>query len=684
MGYIFDDWKDLLDEFQKCVDKDGYIFDDWKDLLDEFQKCVDKDLAEIQKQKAEVQQIKEGLFNSLGDGLLYRDGNRIVISAPEIVIGNVDRTGTLQGGGVGKVIIRGSEVDIEGVGSTGSVVSRAPIIRQVAVDPGIDGRENVVCDTSQIVSQACDIVLHSSNATDVFSQNPGLAGRGGVTIHADTSLNLEATVSADTLKDAIDTRVSALSDRSSDLKTQMQDQKKTVDDLFDQMASLLGNENDNNQSTDFKLRSNVEDVIKTQDEIEAMQPAIYNAVKTYLGLVSQLAEVNRQKTALEAEKDAITTGDDFKNNTTGASLNLSAESINIANIDGEGNLHTNDEAGIIVKTPRMGVNMTDDSGKLVDGGSFGVTAEKIALASQNLSDDGSEYPTVGEVYIGSKNITLEAVDYKLDDNSLTIDKELTADGSIQMRAKTVEVSTSNPKDLTYDADGNLTSGEYTAEGDVIFKTKNLTVDCVDYEVSDGELKMKAQTADGTVSVRAENTNFLSADAEGKATGNFTVNAKAVTIKSMDVDKDSLADSALAASSTMVLLSEKMYVGAKSSDVKSKKVQVASEEIGAFADNTFEAQQGEAKAVVQLDGGKTSLGGDKTQIYGDTTIEAKTEIKDELKAPKATIDHVEAKSSFKSPNIKDGASAGGGGGGGSLSAKLTLEDAPADDSSSETE
>ena len=253
-----------------------------------------------------------------------------------------------------------------------------------------------------------------------------------------------------------------------------------------------------------------------------------------------------------------------------------------------------------------------------------------------------------------------------------------------MRAKTVEVSTSNPKDLTYDADGNLTSGEYTAEGDVIFKTKNLTVDCVDYEVSDGELKMKAQTTDGTVSVRAENTNFLSADAEGKATGNFTVNAKAVTIKSMDVDKDSLADSALAASSTMVLLSEKMYVGAKSKDVKSKKVQVVSEEIGVFADNTFEAQQGEAKAVVQLDGGKTSLGGDKTQIYGDTTIEAKTEIKDELKAPKATIDHVEAKSSFKSPNIKDGASAGGGGGGGSLSAKLTLEDAPADDSSSEAE
>ena len=574
--------------------------------------------------------------------------------------------------------------DIEGAGSTGSIVNRAPIIRQVAVDPGIDGRENVVCNTSRIVSQACDIVLHSSDTTEVFSQDPGMAGRGGVTIHADTNLNIEAAVSADKRKEDIENKVSALGDMSSDLKTQMKAQKKTVDNLFDQLSTLFDNEDENNQSEDFKLRSNVKDVMNTHDQIEAIQPAIYDAVKTYLGLVSELAEVNRQKTALETQKDAITTGDDFKNNTTGAKLTLNAESISIANIDGEGNLHTNDEAGIILRTPKMGISMMDDTGKLVEGSSFGVGAENISLVTRNVSDDGKEFPTVGQVYIDSKNITFEAVDYKLDDNSLTIEKELTADGSIQLRAKTVEVSTSNPKDLTYDTDGNLTSGEYTAEGDVIFKTKNLTVDCLDYEVSDGELKMKAQTADSTVSVRAEKTNFLSADAEGKATGSFTANAKTVTIKSMDVDKDSLADSALAAGSTMVLLSEKMYAGAKSKDVKSKKVQVVSEEIGVFADNTFEAQQGEAKAVVQLDGGKTSLGGDKTQIYGDTTIEAKTEIKDELKAPKATIDHVEAKSSFKSPNIKDGASAGGGGGGGSLSAKLTLEDAPADDTSAETE
>jgi hypothetical protein len=53
------------------------------------------------------------------------------------------------------------------------------------------------------------------------------------------------------------------------------------------------------------------------------------------------------------------------------------------------------------------------------------------------------------------------------------------------------------------------------------------------------------------------------------------------------------------------------------------------------------------------------------------------VKDELKAPKATIDNVEVKSAFKSPNIQDGMGVSAGGGGGSLSAKLKTEDAPKD-------
>jgi hypothetical protein len=254
-------------------------------------------------------------------------------------------------------------------------------------------------------------------------------------------------------------------------------------------------------------------------------------------------------------------------------------------------------------------------------------------------------------------------------------KQLSADGKVGITAKTVEVSTAGPSGIEKDDDGKLTKGEFKAEGDVLIKSKNITMESLDYEVADGKLKTKALTKGGTLSIRAEKMGLLAADAEGKATGSISMNAKAVSVKSMDVDKEKLTDSALAAGSTMTLVSEKMYIGSKSKDIKSKKIQAVSQEVGLFADNTLEAQQGDGKAVVQLSGGNASVGGSKTQVYGDTTINAKAEIKGEVKAPKATIDNLEAKNSFKSKNISDGISVGAGGGGGSLSAKLKTEDAP---------
>ena len=246
-----------------------------------------------------------------------------------------------------------------------------------------------------------------------------------------------------------------------------------------------------------------------------------------------------------------------------------------------------------------------------------------------------------------------------------------------MTAQTVEVATTSPKGVERDDEGKLTKGEYVAEGDVIIRSKTVSVESLDYEMKDGKLETKALTKDGRISIRAEKTDVLAADAEGKATGSISLNAKAVSVKSMNVDKEKLTDDKLAEGSTMTLVSEKMYVGAKSKDVKSKKVQAVSEEMGLFADKTFEAQQGDGKAVVQLDGGNASVGGSKTQVYGDTTINGKTEVKAELKVPKATIDNLEAKSSFKSQNISDGIAVPAPAAGSSLSAKLKTEEAPKD-------
>jgi len=650
----------------------GYIYDDWKELLENFQKSVEKDLEEIHQQKAEVQQIKSDIFNQMGEGLFYSDDKRIVISAPEIVIGNVDKSGELKG--YGRIVIKGNQISQEGVGETGSIVSRASSIRQVAVDPGIDGLENVVCNTSEIVSQAGSIVLHSSDATDAFSQTAKVPAKGGLMIHADNHLQMEAAISAEGRKETIENEVKSLKTQADNLKKQMEEQKKTLDAFFKQMSNLHMLEESMNIPDLYLSRMCLSDIQDLHNQMDALMPSLYNSTVGFIHCVSQLAEINRRQKALETEKDAIKTGDDFKNKTTGASMVIKAERIDVATADGDGNLHTNPGAGVTVRTPLMGVSMMDDKGKLVEDGLFAVNAQNISFTSFNPSDDAKEQPVTGKVTVQAKDINLEAIDYQLDDKGIK-EKELTKDSKISMTAKTIEVATTNPKDIERDDQGKITKGEYTAEGDVIIKSKTVSVESLDYEVKDGKLETKALTKDGKVSIRADKTDVLAADAEGKATGSISLNAKAVSVKSMDVDKEKLTDDKLAAGSTMTLVSEKMYVGAKSKDIKSKKLQAVSEEMGLFADKTFEAQQGDGKAVVQLDGGNAAVGGSKTDVFGATTINGKTEVKDELKAPKATIDNIEAKSSFKSPNISDGIAVPGAATGGSLSAKLKTEDAP---------
>ena len=645
----------------------AYIFEEWKTMLEKFQQCVDKGVEEMHQQKAEVQQIKSDIFNRLDRGTYYHDDKRIVISAPEIVIGNVDKSGALKGGYVGSVVIKGSDVSLEGVGETGRIVSRAPIIHQKAVNPGIDGCEDVVCDRSEIVSQACDIVLHSSDAKDEFSQLPVHAGRGGISLHADQRFNIEAAVSAERRKKQIEDTIKSLDTQSKDLKKSVEDQKKAVDKILQDMIKLCEKEDKLNDEKDHSTFTNLTDISDVHEQMEALMPSIYHSTQTFIDLVSELAEVNRRKKALEKEKGVIKTGDDFKKKTTGASMSVVAENISVATADGDGNLHTNPGAGISVRTPRMGLNMHDDEGALAKDGYFAVSAQNITLNTVNPKDKGKEWPMEGKVKIQSKDINLEAIDYKMNDKCQLWEKELTKEGKITMSAKTVEVSTANPKDIERDEKGKLTKGEYQGEGDVIIRSKTVTVESLDYEVKDGKLKTKALTKDGKLNIRTEKTAVIAADAEGKATGSINLNAKAVSVKSMDVDKEKLTDDKLAAGSTMTLVSEKMYVGAKSKDIKSKKLQAVSEEIGAFADKTLEIQQGEGKAAVQLDGGKT-------QVFGETTINAKTEVKDELKAPKVVGDSIEAKSAFKSPNIKDGMGGGAGGGGGAK-AKLKAEDAP---------
>lgn len=650
----------------------AYIFEEWKTLLEKFQKCVDQGVEEMHQQKAEVQQIKNDIFSRFDSGNIIRDDRRIVLSAPEIIIGNVDKSGALTGE-TGTVVVRGHHLALEGAGESGSIVSRAPLIEQKAVNPGIDGRENVVGNTSQIVSQACSIMLHSSKVTDEFSQVPANPGNGGISIHADSQLNIEAAVSAEQRKKQIEDTLKVLDKQSGDLKSGMAAQKASVDQFISEMVKLVEKEEKLNETENYETFVNLSDIDALHDEMDELMPALLTSIQGFIDTVSELAEVNRRKKALKAEKDKIKTGDDFKKKTTGASMSIKAETINVATADGDGNLHTNDEAGISVRTPRMAMSMHDDEGALVKDGYFNVSAHDININTANPKD--KEWPVEGKINIWSKEVSIEAIDYKKNDKDVLMEKELTKDGKITIGAKNIEVSTANPKGVERDEKGKLTKGEYTGDGELTLKSKSISVEGLDYEVKDGKQKAKALTKDSKVTIRAEKQTIIAADGEGKATGSIAINAKAVSVKSMDVDKEKLTDKSLASGSTMTLVSEKMFVGQKTKSEKSKKLQLVSEELGAFGDKTLEIQQGDGKALVQLSGGNASMGGSKSQIYGDTTITGKADIKGDVKAPKGTFDNLEAKTSFKSSNISDGFAIPGAPASGKLSAKLKTEDAP---------
>lgn len=583
------------------------IFDDWKKTLEDFRSSVEKELEEIRQHKAEVQQIKAQIFNELNSGRYIRDERRIVISAPEVVIGNVDKSGGLLSQGGSTIILRANQIKEDGAGPTGSIVSRAASIRQIAADPGMDGSEAVVGDISEVVSQARSIIIQSNDDTDVFSTGPIGAGSGGVRIHADRRLELEAAQSSELKKQMIEDKIKGLEGSKNSLKAVIDSQKKEVEQHFKDMDKLIDSVDDL-RATNEDVRSNMLDIQELNDQITQLSPVLFNAVCDYIQTISCLAETNRQVTALKAQKDKIVSGDDFKKKSTGASVSLRGEFISIASADGDGNLRDNEGAGI------------------------DITANKMTIAAREH------------------------------------DGQLKEKGELHINAKTIDVSTANTK---MENDGK--NGTATAEGDLIITSKTVSIEGVDYDIKDNKPEEKALTKDGKLSVRIEKTDISATDTEGKATGSISINSKALEVKAMDVDKEKRIDNKLAAGSTLLLLAEKMYVGSKNKDNKSKMLQAVSEELGLFADKTLEAQQDNGKAILQLAGGNAAVSGSKMEIYGATTLQGKTEVKDELKAPKATIDNLEAKTSFKSSNISDGIAISVPPPAANLSAKLKTED-----------
>ena len=592
-------------------------FEQWQSELENFQSNVKKDLEEIRRCKKEIQTMKDGLLEMMNEasqwtyGKYIRDDHRLILSAPEIIIGNVDKDGVLDNM-PSTVIVRGNDVRLEGTALDGmiggAVTLRAPSIRSIAEDPGKDGTEKAVLATSEIVSQARSVSLNSENAKGVFTLSAS-AGMVGVELNSETGIALDATLSntikKKRLKEAADNR----KEQVKTLETEAKNQKKVVGDLMKDLKKLLDFEN--MTENEITTRVNYLDIDELYDSFNACSSALYEAMAGYFRILSRLAEANRQMSCLEdMEKEVDKQKSSFKDKSTHTYISLKTESIRALSVDGDGNYRENPGAGVSINAKR------------VDIGTY--------KADESLHDESTS----------------------------------------TLASRKVEISTVNPK-VERDNKGEIKKGDFPSVGDVSIFSKNIQMTTVDYEWKDKKMVEKALTKEGKIALRTETVDVSVTDTEGKATGQVEVNAKAVEVKSMDVDKEKRTDKSLAAGSTMLLLSEKMFVGARDSKTKSQQVQVASDKTGVFADTTLELQQ--AKAVVQLSGGNAAVGGGNLDLYGKTTLQGDVTAKGGITGGDIEMKNMKVKTSFKSPSTSEGIAVPGAPATGKLSAKLKEEE-----------
>ena len=647
------------------------IFTDWLSALTKLQSSVSKDLAEIREQKAEIQKLKTDIFNRLAQGKYVRDDRRLVLSAPEIIIGNVDASGMLYSDG-GSITIRGQRVATEGVGENGVVSNRAATISQIAVDPGPDGIEEVVRNRSVIVNQAKNITIQSNGAEKdgYFACLPQTVGAVGVRIHADQCVEIDAAASSEVRSQQISDQLKNLNSAVTGLTLDSTSAMTTASTLVGQMEALLALQ-DPLSLDEVTMRTTVMELDDLTEQFNSLMPSVYQALDKAVATMSKLAETKRRIKALQNEQTKVSAAQGtFKDQSTDAVLRVNAEQMFFKSVDGDGNIRTNPEAAISIQTGKVDISTLKPDGSLIDDSHVNIATHDVSISTVNsaLNDDGTgDFTTEGSVSVSSKDISFTALDYSSD--SL---KAQTKDSRFSVRMENMVflsqdvdgnaignfyVATEKEKHVSADKDGNTT-------GSFDVRAKNMTLSSAD----------KDDTATGCLNVKTENVTLASVDNSGKAIGQFCLNSKDIFVKSMDTD-DKGADKSLAAGGNMVLVSEKMFVGRTDKDNLSKELQLSSEKTGIYGKTTAEVQQGEAKAVLQLDGGNVAIGASKAEFYGDNTVNGKSDFKGDVTMKKLTADNIEAKTSLKSKNISDGIAVPGGPSSAKLSAKLKEADAP---------
>ena len=559
---------------------------EWKEQLDRLKESLAKELEDIQQCKADIAQLRTETADKYSSVHYIRDDRKLILSAPEIVIGNVNRHGMLLGNEA-SVTVRGHLLKLE---SLDKLEQRAPQIHQIAEYPGIDGEESTLLpEKSEIVQAGRSILVKSLTEAKTICPGFDLTTKPGITLASEGGIAIDASLACKTEKEALDRAIAELETQKGQAQSQLNEIADQISNCFLNLKLAIKKPTLQVTMTDLLTRAAYMDLEELQKEFGLKSEEVYSLLSGYYHQLAVLARINIRLSELKKRKEAVGGREaSFKDETTSSRVLIKSETIRLESRDGDNNVRTNDEAGVYV------------------------TAPHTIIAAQN------------------------------DDHS-SIEQ-----GTIALRAETIDLNTQN----TSMTDQEKGEGESKAEGQVNIISKEIRMEAVDEELKENKPTEKALTAESKIFMRAETIQVDSTDTEGKATGLIDLNAKNVRLKSMDVDKESRKESALAEGSQLQLLADSLYIGSAEDDTKSKWAQVAADKVKLFGTTTAELQQDKDKGLVALDGGKVTVNGDEINLFG--TLDSKGQSTfTALTSKHIDTDTMEIKKGWKTPITSEG-------------------------------
>ena len=449
----------------------------WEERLNNFKQALDKELQEIQQCKAELAEIQKEVQESLSGIRYIREEGRLVLSAPEIVIGDVDPLGVL-GPRYSKVIIRGNEVKVEG---TSRILNRAPEIHSLAEHPGRDGQESTLPYHSEIVQVARNVLVNGVSDAEVINPNRDMVSRPGVAITSRGSIDVNASVSCEYETQQLDQAIQALKNQKSQTDKQIADIEKEVKAASMELDLLLKLPDVN--VSDTLVRVNYLDISELHEEYNQKVKRMCEKCMAYYSALATQADTNLRIAALEKQKEAVKSRkSNFQEQPTGASIYLQSERIRLDTRDGDYHTRTNPEAGFFVNSSHISLTSYMDDWKTIEESYLYVGTQKATISTQNYNYSDpqkgeGEVVTEGEVNILSKTVRVQAVDADLKEFEPT-EKALTPESQLTVRMEQTQVQ--------------ATDTEGKATGLIDMNAKNLRLKSMDVDKESGEEKELSQ------------------------------------------------------------------------------------------------------------------------------------------------------------------------------------------------